>query len=49
VERFSVAFQRRKSIPVGTKLPYPGFVPPALAIAIERLLLMFRQKADPAA
>jgi bifunctional non-homologous end joining protein LigD len=32
-----VAFQRRKPIPIGTKLPYPGFIPPALATTIERV------------
>jgi bifunctional non-homologous end joining protein LigD len=32
-----VAFQRRKTIPIGTKLPYPGFIAPALANKIERV------------
>jgi bifunctional non-homologous end joining protein LigD len=31
-----VAFQRSRPAAVGTKLPYPGFIPPALASAIER-------------
>jgi len=37
VESFSGAFQRRTPIPVGTKLPYPGFIAPALASKIERV------------
>jgi bifunctional non-homologous end joining protein LigD len=32
-----VAFQRRKTIPIGTKLPYLGFIAPALASKIERV------------
>jgi bifunctional non-homologous end joining protein LigD len=32
-----VAFQRRKPAPIGTKLPYPGFITPALASKIERV------------
>jgi bifunctional non-homologous end joining protein LigD len=32
-----VAFQRRNAIPIGTKLPYPGFIEPALASKIERV------------
>ena len=31
-----MAFQRRKAIPIGTKLPYPGFIAPSLASKIER-------------
>jgi bifunctional non-homologous end joining protein LigD len=32
-----VAFQRRKPAAIGTKLPYPGFIAPALASKIERV------------
>jgi bifunctional non-homologous end joining protein LigD len=32
-----VAFQRRKQPAIGTKAPYPGFVPPALATKVEKV------------
>ena len=32
-----MAFQRRKPAAIGTKLPYPGFIAPALASKIERV------------
>ena len=32
-----MAFQRRKPVAIGVKAPFPGFVEPALATAIERV------------
>jgi len=32
-----VALQRRKPAAVGTKLPYPGFIEPALAMSVDRV------------
>lgn len=32
-----MAFQRRKQPAIGTKAPYPGFIPPALATKVERV------------
>src|ERR1700710_3197436 len=32
-----MAFQRRKPVAIGVKAPFPGFVAPALATAIERV------------
>lgn len=32
-----MAFQRRKQPAIGTKAPYPGFVPPALATKVEKV------------
>jgi bifunctional non-homologous end joining protein LigD len=35
VEFVALAFQRRKAAAVGIKAPYPGFIPPALATAVD--------------
>ncbi len=32
-----MAFHRRKSVPVGTKVPFPGFIEPALATSVDRV------------
>jgi bifunctional non-homologous end joining protein LigD len=35
-----VAFQRRKPAAIGVKAPLPGFIEPALATPIEKVLLI---------
>jgi bifunctional non-homologous end joining protein LigD len=30
-------FQRKKPLAIGTKAPYPGFIAPALATAIDKV------------